>query len=280
MKLQSVVAGQFYPDKPQELLGLFKGFEKIKIELLSRSVEALLLPHAGYVYSGSIAALGYRSLSQVPSTVIVIGPSHYLSFKGVSLYSGDAAETPFGDLAVDWQARDFLMNFDDHIADISPAFAKEHSVEVHFPMIKHYFPDAQVVPIVMGQGMESSVRPLTEALMGLRKQKPFLLVASSDLSHYPSYETAVKADKSFLEALLSGHEEKVNETDKKIMAKKYPNYYCTHCGKEPVSTLLRYTRAIGAKEVQLLAYQNSGDVTGDHSRVVGYSAVVFSRNEK
>ncbi len=280
MKLQSVVAGQFYPDKPQELLGLFKGFEKTEIGILPRSVEALLLPHAGYVYSGSIAALGYRSLSQAPSTVIVIGPSHYLSFKGGSLYSGDAVETPFGDLAVDRQARDFLMTFDDHIADIAPAFAKEHSVEVNFPMIKHYFPDAQVVPIVMGQGVESSVRPLTEALLELRKQKSFLLVASSDLSHYPSYETAVKADKAFLEALLSGHEAEVNETDEKIMAKKYPNYYCTHCGKEPVSTVLRYTQAIRAQEIRLLAYQNSGDVTGDHSRVVGYSAVAFCRNEK
>lgn len=280
MKLRSVVAGQFYPDNRQELLRQFKDFEKINSIALNHSVEALLLPHAGYVYSGSIAALGYRSLSQAPSTVIVIGPSHYVPFKGVSLYSGDAVETPFGDLAVDRKAQDFLMNFEDHIADIPPAFAKEHSVEVHFPMIKHYFPAAQVVPIVMGQGVESSVRPLTEALLELRKQKAFLLVASSDLSHYPTYETAVKADKVFLEALLSGHEVKVNETDKKIMAKKYPNYYCTHCGREPVSTLLRYTQAIGAQEVQLLAYQNSGDVTGDRSRVVGYSAVAFSKNKK
>jgi hypothetical protein len=147
-------------------------------------------------------------------------------------------------------------------------------------MIKHYFPDAQVVPIVMGQGVETSVRPLAEALVALRKQKRFLLVASSDLSHYPSYEVAVKADKTFLEALLSGHESRVSETDKKIMAKKLPNYYCTHCGKEPVSALLRYTRAIEAQEIQLLAYQNSGDVTGDYSRVVGYSAVAFSKNEK
>jgi AmmeMemoRadiSam system protein B len=203
-----------------------------------------------------------------------------VSFKGVSLFSGDSVETPLGDLAVDQQAGDFLINANNHITDIPPAFAKEHSIEVHFPMIKHYFPNAQVVPIVMGQGMETSVRPLAEALAALRKQKHFLLIASSDLSHYPSYEVAVKADKAFLEALLSGHESQVSETDKKIMAKKLPNYYCTHCGKEPVLTLLRYTRAIEAQEIQLLAYQNSGDVTGDHSRVVGYSAVAFSKNEK
>jgi AmmeMemoRadiSam system protein B len=180
-----------------------------------------------------------------------------------------------GDLAVDHQACDFLMNFNSHIADMPPAFAKEHSVEVHFPMIKYYFPEAQVVPLVMGQGIEMAVRPLAEALLELRKKKSFLLVASSDLSHYPSYETAVKADQAFLEALLSGYESKVNETDKKIMAKNYPNYNCTHCGKEPVSTLLRYAQALGVEDRRLLGYRNSGDVTGDHSRVVGYSAVAF-----
>jgi MEMO1 family protein len=275
MKLKSVVAGQFYPDKPQELLRLFKNFEKTGSKALGSSVEALMLPHAGYVYSGSVAALGYRSLPQVPQIIVVIGPSHYLSFKGVSLFSGDAVETPLGDLKVDQEACDFLMNRDSAMADIPSAFAKEHSVEVHLPMIKHYFPKAQVVPIVMGQGIETSVRPLVAALLELRKQKPFLLVVSSDLSHYPKYETAVKADQEFLEALLSGNEAKVNETDKKIMAKKHPDYYCTHCGKEPVSTLLRYTKAVGARNAQLLTYQNSGDVTGDHSRVVGYSAVAF-----
>ncbi len=279
MKLKSVVAGQFYPDKFEKILRQFKDFEKVELKVLDHPVEALLLPHAGYVYSGSIAALGYRSLSLKPQTVVVMGPSHYVSFKGISLFSGNSVETPLGDLAVDQQAADFLMNANNHIADIPSVFTKEHSVEVHFPMIKYYFPNAQVIPIVMGQGIENSVRPLTEALLGLRKQKPFLLVASSDLSHYPSYETAVKADKDFLEALLSGREAEVAAADKKIMVKKYPNYYCTHCGKEPISTLLRYTQAIDAQAIRLLGYQNSGDVTGDHSRVVGYSAVAFSKNE-
>jgi AmmeMemoRadiSam system protein B len=160
--------------------------------------------------------------------------------------------------------------------DFPPAFAKEHSVEVHLPMIEQYCPGARVVPIVMGQGMESSVRPLVEGLLALRKQKSFLLVASSDLSHYPDYKTAVEADRQFLEALLSGDESVVDRTDKKIMARRHKEYYCTHCGKEPVSVLLRFARDIGADKIKLLAYKNSGDVTGDHSRVVGYSAVAFS----
>ncbi len=277
MKLKSVVAGQFYPNKPKELSRQFDAFEKTPVQSLEGLVEGLMLPHAGYVYSGSVAALGYRSLSSAPKTIVVVGPSHYVSFKGVSVFSGDAVEAPLGDLPVDQEACEFLINQSHHIADIPPAFAQEHSVEVHFPLIQRYCPGAQVVPMVMGQGIENSVRPLVEALLELRKIKPFLLVASSDLSHYPVYETAVKADQEFLTALLTGNEAKVGETDKKIMAKKYPDYYCTHCGKEPVLTLLRYAKAIGADATQLLAYMNSGDVTGDHSRVVGYSAVAFSR---
>jgi AmmeMemoRadiSam system protein B len=277
MKLKSVVAGQFYPDKPKELSRQWAAFEKIPAKPLEGLVEGLLLPHAGYVYSGAVAALGYRSLVSKPQTIVVVGPSHYVSFKGVSVFSGDAVETPLGDLKVDREASEFLIDQNHHIADIPPAFAQEHSVEVHFPLIQHYCPGTQIVPVVMGQGVESSVGPLVEALLALRKIKPFLLVASSDLSHYPLYETAVKADREFLTALLTGNEAKVNEVDKKIMAKKHRDYYCTHCGKEPVLTLLRYAKAVGASETQLLAYLNSGDITGDHSRVVGYSAVAFSQ---
>jgi hypothetical protein len=271
------VAGQFYPGRSKELQKTLDGFaERDAVELPGEPV-GLLLPHAGYPYSGAVAALGYRSLVQHPSTIIVLGPSHYLSFKGVSLFSGESVGTPLGDLAADQEACRFLTDFDPHIADLPAAFEREHSVEVHFPMIKAYCPGARVVPIVMGQGVEQAVRPLCEALLALRKKKPFLLVASSDLSHYPEQATAVKADREFLDALLSGDEARVNRTDREIMGRRYPEYYCTHCGKEPVTTLMRFAKGMGADKVRLLEYKNSGDVTGDHSRVVGYSAVAFCR---
>ncbi len=275
MKLKPVVAGQFYPSKPVELQRLFKIFEQLKVPAVPGPVEALMLPHAGYVYSGTTAAVGYRALKEKPATVVVVGPSHYVSFKGVSVFSGDLLETPLGDIQVDQEARDFLLDFSPHLTDLPLAFEKEHSVEVHLPMIRHYFPEAQVVAVVMGQGENQAVRPLAEALATLRKQKPFLLVASSDLSHYPSYETAVRADRQFLDSLLTGDEKVVDRTDELILSQHYPEYYCTHCGKEPVSVLLRFAKDREAADIRLLSYRNSGDVTGDHSRVVGYSAVAF-----
>jgi AmmeMemoRadiSam system protein B len=129
----------------------------------------------------------------------------------------------------------------------------------------------------MGQGLREAVQPLAKALLSLWKKKKFLLIASSDLSHYPAYDIAKKADQDFLESLLNGDENEVEEMDEKIMTRGYREYYCTHCGREPVSTLLKFAKGVGADKTKLLAYRNSGDVTGDHSKVVGYAAVAFCK---
>ncbi len=277
MKLQPVVAGSFYPGERKKLLSLLDAFEKENRVSLPGEPDAFVLPHAGYVYSGAVAALGYRALTAPVETVVVMGPSHFFSFKGVSLFAGESVVTPLGELPVDQEACGFLMEQNGFIAEIPQAFAREHSVEVHLPMVYHYFPGAKVVPIVMGQGMEQAVKPLSRALLALREKKKFLLIASSDLSHYPSYERAKKADGDFLESLLSGDEQKVDAMDEEIMARKYPEYYCTHCGREPVATLLKFAKGIGADKIKCLAYRNSGDVTGDRNRVVGYAAVAFCK---
>lgn len=276
MKLQPVVAGQFYPGGRKELQAVLEAFGRDgETPKLEGAPVGLLLPHAGYPYSGAVAALGYRALPAGIETVVLAGPSHYVPFKGVSLFAGESVVTPLGEVPVDRETCRFLMEYDGHIAEIPQAFAREHSVEVHFPLVQRYLPQARVVPIVMGQGNQEAVRPLAEALLSLWGRKRFLLVASSDLSHYPAHATAQKADQEFLESLLTGNERKVEETDAKIMARGYADYYCTHCGREPVSALLRLAKGVGASKTRLLAYRNSGDVTGDPTRVVGYAAVAF-----
>jgi len=278
MKLQPAVAGSFYPGDRKKLQAVLDTFEADnRVALPKGEAVGLLLPHAGYAYSGAVAALGYRSLTASVGTVLLLGPSHFMPFKGVSIFAGDSVVTPLGEIQVDREACELLMESDDHIAEIPPAFAREHSVEVHFPLVYRFLPGAKVVPMVMGQGMEQSVKPLRLALQALWKKKKFLLVASSDLSHYPEYDTAKKADGEFLAALLSGDGSEVEAVDEKIMARGYPDYYCTHCGKEPLAALLNFTRDIGADKTKLLAYRNSGDVMGDHSRVVGYAAVAFCK---
>src|SRR5579883_1443867 len=183
MKLQPVVAGAFYPGSRKELKAALDSFEGEKVPRLAGDPIALLLPHAGYPYSGEVAALGYRALSTSFDTVIVAGPSHYIPFRGVSVFAGEWAVTPLGEMAVDAETAEFLMKSDSRIAEIMPAFAKEHSVEVHLPMIQTYLPKAKVVPIVMGQGDKDAAEPLAKGLLALAQKKKFLFVASSDLSH-------------------------------------------------------------------------------------------------
>ncbi len=277
MKLQPVVAGAFYPRNRRELQAALESFSREQAPVLESEPVGFLLPHAGYPYSGAVAALGYRVLPGPVETVVVAGPSHYIAFRGVSVFAGKSALTPLGEVRVDQEAAGFLMESDPHIAEIPPAFAREHSVEVHLPLIQTYLPQAKVVPLVMGQGMKEAVEPLVRALLAMARKREFLFVASSDLSHYPDYETAVKADRQFLDALLTGDVKKVAGADEKIMARRYPDYYCTHCGKEPVAALLGFAKGRGAGPGRLLSYRNSGDVTGDHSRVVGYAAVAFCK---
>lgn len=277
MRLPAVVRGRFYPDGRGDLEKLFESFESLPAARLSGEPLGLLLPHAGYPYSGALAALGYRSLPEGLETIVVAGPSHYVRFQGVSLFAGEAVETPLGDLPVDQDACRFLLDRTAALREFEPAFAREHSVETHFPLIRKYCPGARVVPLVMGQGKSFGVEPLVAALRALRRQKPFLLVASSDLSHYPVYETAVEADRRFLEALVSGREERIEAADQGILSENHPDYFCTHCGPEPLSTLVRWAKLEKAEKIRLLSYRNSGDVTGDHSRVVGYASVAFCR---
>jgi hypothetical protein len=278
MKLQPVVAGSFYPGKHQTLQRMLENFhQEVKPPALPGEPVGLLLPHAGYVFSGAVATMGYRALAPFsPPTVVVAGPSHYMAFKGCALFSGEAVLTPLGELPVDQEACKILEEADENLGEYQPAYAREHSVEVHFPFIQTFLPGTKVVPVIMGQGKATSVEPLLRGLKKLAKEKPFVLVASSDLSHYPDYSTAKKADRKFLEALLTGDEKKIEKTDKEIMGQGLSDYHCTHCGAEPVSTLVKWAKEQGAK-AELLGYRNSGDVTGDMNRVVGYAAVAFCK---
>jgi len=279
MKLQPVVAGSFYPAKHQTLQRILEDFlREGKTPVLPGEPIGLVLPHAGYIYSGAVAALGYRALAPFkPTTVVVAGPSHYMAYEGCALFSGEAVLTPLGELPVDLEACKILEEADENLGDYPPAYAREHSVEVHFPFIQTFLPGAKVVPVIMGQGKATAVEPLLKGLKRLAKEKPFVLVASSDLSHYPDYSTAKKADLQFLDALLTGDEKKIEKTNKEIMGRGYADYHCTHCGSEPVLTLVKWAKEQGAEKRVLLNYRNSGDVTGDMDRVVGYGAVAFCR---
>jgi MEMO1 family protein len=275
MKRPMAVAGSFYPAQAKALNKMLDRFAEILPVELPGETLGLLLPHAGYEYSGSVAALGYLSVGDVFDTVAVVGPSHTVAFQGASVFAGEAVQTPLGDLAVDQESAQIVMGCHESLRELPAAHEREHSVEVHFPLIKRFMPRAKILPVVTGHCAGRTAEILASALARLRKGRRFLLVASSDLSHFPDYDTAVEKDREFLEAVLTGDMEEVIRADARILGEDHPNLQCTHCGQGPLETILRYAKSQSARNVRLLQYRNSGDVTRDKDRVVGYAAVAF-----
>jgi AmmeMemoRadiSam system protein B len=276
MRLPAVVAGTFYPRSPDELTQVLEGYrDSIRPSPLPEGTVGLLLPHAGYRYSGAVAALGYLSLPAPPETVVLVGPSHHVPFGGTSVFEGDSVETPLGDLPVDGEAVRLLRAEGAALTDFPPAWAREHSVEVHFPLVRRFLPGTKVVPLVAGRWRGRDAETLAGALAALARKRRLLVVASSDLSHYPDQATAATKDREFLEAVLTGEVGTVQAADRRILKEGHRELHCTHCGAEPLRLLLLDARNRGGTDIRLLQYRNSGDVTGERDQVVGYAAVAF-----
>jgi len=272
MKIRpACVAGSFYPADPKELACMVD-------ELLAQAVQpplpnpilAVIAPHAGYIYSGSVAAYTYAALQgRTFSRVVVIAPSHREGFDFTSVYDGDVYATPLGMVPVDKPFAKQLaelsstMQLSGHGHDATSAGA-EHAIEVQLPFLQRVLGTFQLVPIVMGSQSYESCRALGEALAKLIQAEDTLIVASSDLSHFHPYEDAVTLDRKTLGALETW--------DTFAMSRNFPQRIWEACGGAPIVAAMMAAERMGANESMLLKYANSGDTAGDHSSVVGYSA--------
>jgi AmmeMemoRadiSam system protein B/AmmeMemoRadiSam system protein A len=272
------VAGSFYPADPKELLAMIDDLlAHVSPPAIKDPILAVVAPHAGYQYSGPVAAYTYAELKgRRFSRVVVIAPSHYEAFDFTSVYDGDAYATPLGNVPVDKAfARQLVkmsstMQLSSHGHDATSAGA-EHGVEVQLPWLQRVLGDFEVVPIVMGDQSYENSRALGVALAKLIKSEgkdgETLVLASSDLSHYHPYDDAEKIDRKTLHALEAW--------DYLSMSRNFQQRIWEACGGAPIVAAMIYAERMGARQATVLKYANSGDVTGDHSRVVGYSADVF-----
>ena len=233
----------------------------------------MVAPHAGYQFSGPVAAFTYAALKgRKFSRVVVIAPSHYEAFDFTSVYEGDAYETPLGLVPVDKAFAKQLVEMSSSIKFSSrghtptPA-GPEHALEVQLPWLQRVLGDFQLVPIVMGDQSYESSRALGVALAKLIPGSDTLIVASSDLSHYHPYDDAVKIDHKTLNALQAW--------DYLSMSRNFETRIWEACGGAPIVAAMIAAERMGANQALVLKYANSGDITQDHSRVVGYSADVF-----
>lgn len=274
MKLKMRVNGSFYPSHPLVLDQMMSQVSwRDGMQGIYKAM-GLLLPHAGYSYSGSTAALGYWKVCP-PKIVIVAGPSHFVEFEGIALFLGKTVETPLGDILVDQQVVQEIVTNHAFCREYKPAFLREHSVEVHFPMIKKFWPETYVVPMILGNTSSEQLQLLSETLKNIIQKREGVFIASSDLSHYPSAFMASKIDHIFLNYLLENDEVAIQNQETMLLTEGVENFFCTHCGKGPVSLLMKLDKLMKSEKI-VLKYCNSGEVMNSNHRAVGYASVVFS----
>ncbi len=253
----AAVSGMFYPDDPVVLHEQLQGF-LAAVPANGPIPKAIIVPHAGYIYSGPVAAQAYARLRSARGRirrVVLLGPSHRVGFRGLALSGADWFETPLGRIAVDHEAESALRDLS-QVQVLPRAHAQEHSLEVHLPFLQEVLGEFTLVPIVVGESAPAEVAEVLERLWGGDET---LIVISSDLSHYHDYQTARARDAATARAIEELRYEDIEHDDA--------------CGRGPVSGLLHYARAHGLR-VQTLDLRNSGDTSGPRDQVVGYGAWV------
>lgn len=262
------VAGHFYSSNPDKLrkdiellLDVTRPKEKIK------NVFGIVAPHAGYVYSGKTAAHAYNLLiGKTYKRVVVISPSHSEYFPGISLFEGDAYETPLGILKVDKDFREKLITGDGVMFKGFEGHRREHALEVQLPFLQTVLNDFKIVPVVMGDQSKRNVDTLAKQLAEVSDDET-LIVASSDLSHFYNKTQADRLD--------SVIEKRVREFDFDSLQIDLETHACEACGGGPIVALMKTANLKNIKHSAILHRSDSGDITGDNKEVVGYLSAVF-----
>jgi MEMO1 family protein len=276
------VAGRFYPESALILRQAIEAFMADALPISTKKPLAIIVPHAGYIYSGQICADAYSQVRHnTYDTVVILGTNHTSPyFDKISLYSGDGFKTPLGIARVDKEIISGLLKANkDCLLDTS-AHEKEHSIEVQVPFIQVLFPEAKIAPVVIGTSDIDLCRRFGESLAGVLAGRRTLIVASTDLSHYPSYEDAVKVDGETLNTITKMDPASLHAALASYPSRKIKNLHTEACGEAPILATMAAAKGLGAQGAKIISYANSGDVSiGEHDRVVGYGAVVFTEEK-
>ncbi|MBC8402072.1 MAG: AmmeMemoRadiSam system protein B [Candidatus Marinimicrobia bacterium] len=275
---QPAVAGQFYPADAERLTRALDYYLEDARPVGAVRPIAIIAPHAGYIYSGQIAADAFNQAAGYDYDVIVIlGTNHTTAgFDGVSIFDGDGYRTPLGVAPIDRALVKALLKVDKDFTFRKSVHTREHSIEVQIPFIQRLFPGIKIVPAVIGWPDPDLCTHFGKALTNVLQGRQALIVASSDLSHYPGYEDAVAVDQTTLHAIQSLDPFEFQSTIDRQIRRGISGLSTCACGAAPIMTAMVTARELGAGQVEIISYANSGDaLVGDRSRVVGYGAVTF-----
>lgn len=272
---EPAVAGSFYPGDPVALSKMIADFfSRASKKDLPWEIAGLVSPHAGYIYSGHVAAEGYKLLEGLSyDTVAVISPSHAVAFDGVSVFPGRGYRTPLGTVEIDQELVDEISTdskavFADGIGHASAGFRGEHALEVQLPFLQTAIDRFKLLPLVMGGQQYSTCIGLADDLYRVLKDRNALIVASTDLSHFHSSGEAKRLDDKF----IGGFE----NYDPEGLSKMLSMHECEACGGYPVIALMLYASKLGKPRAKALKYADSSATSGDRSSVVGYLSGVIT----
>ena len=273
---EPAVSGMFYPDNPTKLRKDIESYLKnAVVPDLEENVVGIISPHAGYMYSGQVAAYGFRMIAKKHyDTVILIGPSHRAYFDGVALWDRGSFETPLGRTDIDEDIAREIVNIDGIIKPNMDTHREEHSLEVQLPFLQSVLDNFKIIPLIMGIQTSSACRELVQSMSKVLQasKKKFLVVGSTDLSHYYPYAEAKKLDD-----IIVGHLGTFNIPG---MIEDIETGKTEACGAGPIIATMMLSEKLGADHGTVLKYANSGDVSGDKSGVVGYVSAVFYRKQQ
>ena len=270
-----ILAGTWYPGDSNSLQKSIRDFlDSVSPTEPDGNIIAIIVPHAGHIYSGRVAAHAYKLIeNKIFDRVIMIGPSHRFAFRGVSVNLQSGYRTPLGTVQVDKVLAEKIIHTSSQIRWVPQAHDHEHSLEIQIPFLQTVLRDFKIIPIVMGQqDLQTSTALAASLIKVISPSEKTLLLASTDLSHFHDNNKALKLDSTFINYVKSN--------DPIGLAKAITAGKCEACGFGPVMTVMMTAQKLKADRTVILNYANSGDVTGDYSRVVGYTSAVLIRTKE
>ena len=275
------VAGTFYPDSPEALSAqVGKFIADAESTGTDGELIGLIAPHAGYVYSGHVAGHAYKQLmGRSFDTVVLLGLSHRHPIGTAAIYARGAFRTPLGDIPIDEDLAADIMRLNSDLLDLPVAHADEHSLEVQLPFLQHLLSDFRIVPILLQDDSPENVIPLSQAITEATGDRSCLLIGSTDLCHYPTYQEARRSDQIVIDAIEHFDADYLHEQmDEYMQIHPTENFHCMMCSTGAIYTTMRAAKALGANQIAVLKAANSGDVPiGGRDQVVGYMAAGIYR---
>jgi len=261
-----VVAGRFYPASASQLKAMIETLVDEKAE--KEEAIGLLMPHAGYPYSGPVAG---ATISRVKfkDTFIIMGPSHTGMGKPFSIMTEGVWKTPLGDVEIDSELAGQIVASSGNLQEDDQAHQHEHAVEVQIPFLQYFKPDIKIVPIILAYADAAAYKEIGSEIAGVIKKlnREVVIIASGDMTHYEPQEVAGEKDSQAIEAILN--------LDEDELTRRFEELNISMCAYGPAVCLISAAKELGATEAELVKYRTSGDTTGDYSAVVGYAGIII-----